>query len=324
MPELELTMPGSQQGFNFGVMPAGMILGNITDIILGTPSRFFDDFFGVNWRVFFENGEDVSLATFDTAQVQAFYGLGDFVGGRVTAEVDIIGDYDLTLGDLLTTSWVELFALGDDQISLTAFDDVISTGLGNDFVAGLQGDDTILGGAGNDFLKGQTGDDTLDGGAGRDSLNGGFGADTMIGGGSHDRMFGGAGSDTMFGNAGVDRMRGDGGSDAMFGGAGRDFLRGNGGADTLDGGAGNDRLTGGRGVDTFIYNGGRDVIFDHNVGETITVTDVAPDVTVAEFLSDNANIRRGDDFIRLIFDDGDVLTLVGRTVATISGDLEFV
>jgi Ca2+-binding RTX toxin-like protein len=62
-------------------------------------------------------------------------------------------------------------AVGFENVTGTAFDDVIY---------GDDGVNVLLGGAGNDRIDGRGGDDVIDGGAGNDILAGGAGADTFV------------------------------------------------------------------------------------------------------------------------------------------------
>ena len=55
---------------------------------------------------------------------------------------------------------------GNDTITGTAFDDVVTSGDGNGTVTGLAGDDVLTGGDGNNIITGGLGDDFRDGGPG--------------------------------------------------------------------------------------------------------------------------------------------------------------
>lgn len=142
----------------------------------------------------------------------------------------------------------------------------------------LNGFENVTGSAFDDLLIGDDGANTLSGGLGRDVLIGGDGADTLIGGsGAANELYGGAGDDTYILNAndtivelvdgGTDTVRSNNNlvnlaanvENLIFAGAG--MFRGNGNAsdniitggagdDILFGGAGNDILNGGGGFDT--------------------------------------------------------------------------
>ena len=58
---------------------------------------------------------------------------------------------------------------GNDNPTLTAFDDVANGVGGSDTLNGLAGNDTLNGGAGNDTMNGGAGNDTMAGGAGDDT-----------------------------------------------------------------------------------------------------------------------------------------------------------
>ncbi len=84
-----------------------------------------------------------------------------------------------------------------ENITGTAYNDlitgdydnnVIDGGDGNDRIGGLGGDDTILGGQGNDTLFGDAGNDTLEGGEGNDTLTGGAGFNVLDGGDGIDTV----------------------------------------------------------------------------------------------------------------------------------------
>ena len=206
-------------------------------------------------------------------------------------------------------------AVGDDprsieNISASAFDDILqgnqaanalTGGAGADRLIGRDnrdslfggsGDDTLFGGNGADLLDGGSGNDRLTGGQGTGTLYGGAGDDALTGGSNADRIFGGDGDDSLAGlatadtldaGAGNDRLGGDSGRDSLSGGGGNDTLWGGGGADTLDGGAqrdtldggaANDTLTGGGGADVFTFAGdfGRDRIEDWQDADRIDLS----------------------------------------------------
>jgi len=76
----------------------------------------------------------------------------------------------------------------DDVLTGSAQLNVLSGGLGNDLIDGGSAADTIDGSNGNDRLKGSAGDDVIGGGAGLDILTGGAGADQLTGGTGVDRF----------------------------------------------------------------------------------------------------------------------------------------
>jgi serralysin len=195
-------------------------------------------------------------------------------------------------------------AAGDSFISIenltgSAFDDILS---------GDTGANTINGGGGNDFINGTGGDDTLNGGIGNDIIGSGPG---------HDKMFGSIGSDTasyelggavrvdllnpllnigeavgdtyssienlrgsglndvLRGNDGINNINGFGGSaDQLFGRGNNDTLIAFNGSDYLDGGLGVDRMTGGVGNDRYIVDNALDKVFE-NLNEGIDRVDAS-------------------------------------------------
>lgn len=152
-------------------------------------------------------------------------------------------------------------------------------------VTGSAFDDVITGGAGSNVLDGGLGDDVLAGAGGFDTASyasAGAGVTVDLGGqgDATPDTFGGAGSDTLSSIEGVagsdfsDDLRGDAGGNTISGGAGDDLITG---------GLGDDVLTGGEGSDTFDYNegeAGHDVITDFTLahvddgGDSLDFTDM--------------------------------------------------
>jgi len=171
-----------------------------------------------------------------------------------------------------------------ENVTGTAFDDVIN---------GDAGANHLLGGAGDDIVAGGLGDDTMDGGAGIDTLSfaanptavlvdlslitpqdtgAGFdairGFENLVGSDNEDLLAGNTVANVIHGGGAFDLIDGAGGNDQLFGDDGDDLLFGNIGSDQLYGGdgdddligyAGNDQLFGGAGSDTADYQlmGGR-------------------------------------------------------------------
>uniref|UniRef100_UPI0035C8175F calcium-binding protein n=1 Tax=Planktotalea sp. TaxID=2029877 RepID=UPI0035C8175F len=176
--------------------------------------------------------------------------------------VNTVGvDVDLTAGtagvDTLVNVENVLGGDGDDTISGTGGDNLLSGGADNDVLTGLAGEDVLLGGLGNDTHIGGEGDDILIANEGVNSYFGGNGIDTLqIEGTTEDSVSYAVDlqegiddqGNTSFGveniNAGSsdDALTGSTADNALSGGAGDDTLIGGGGADTLTGGAGNDAL----------------------------------------------------------------------------------
>jgi Ca2+-binding RTX toxin-like protein len=180
---------------------------------------------------------------------------------------------------------------GNDNFSLSNFDDVIDSGAGNDNILANGGDDTVYGGAGNDFVYGGAGNDFLYGGAGNDVLEGGQGLDFLDGGVGNDVYYADK-FDIIVDSAGVDTLitsldvfiltdasnienltygtgdtllignnlnnvitgNANSGFNNLYGRNGSDTIIGGGPEDDLFGGAGNDVLTGGTGPDWFYFD----------------------------------------------------------------------
>lgn len=115
---------------------------------------------------------------------------------------------------------------GKDDLTGTAFGDIIGA---------LDGNDRLRGGRGDDCLYGDRGKDRIDGGAGRDRVFGNSGNDRVAGGSGNDRVGGNRGNDRVSGGGGNDQVSGDSGNDAI---SVRDGRR-----DRVDCGRGRDRVT---------------------------------------------------------------------------------
>jgi Ca2+-binding RTX toxin-like protein len=174
-------------------------------------------------------------------------------------------------------------ATGDGTDTLSEFENIS----GSAFADVLTGDDTpnaISGGDGDDFVMGGLGDDQLAGGPGVDTLDFGSsiagvqvdlelgaatgdGADTITefenvkgtdladditGDDGANTIAARGGSDTVHGGAGADTVRGGEGMDIVFGGDDDDVLRGGTGKDQIIGGGGTDRCSGGLDPDAWV------------------------------------------------------------------------
>jgi Ca2+-binding RTX toxin-like protein len=132
----------------------------------------------------------------------------------------------------------------DDDITMSAVDNVAIGKNGNDLIRGLAGHDTLIGDQGEGFWDSAPGDDTLLGGSGNDSLVGNAGADRLFGDADNDTLAGGDGNDTLAGGAGTDRFDGGKGDDVIVlsapsfakidGGAGIDTVQLDGGGIELN------------------------------------------------------------------------------------------
>jgi hypothetical protein len=120
---------------------------------------------------------------------------------------------------------IDTFA-GNDTITGTAFDDVVTAGDGNDTITGLAGDDVLTGGDGNNTITGGLGDDTITAGTGSDTLTGSEGNDFLGGGSGIDTLSGGPGDDDLVGpnnDSSVDTVSGGDGIGDVCTGPGLDF-----------------------------------------------------------------------------------------------------
>lgn len=162
-------------------------------------------------------------------------------------------------------------ATGDGTDTLSEFENIS----GSAFADLLTGDDTpnaIAGGDGDDFVIGALGDDQLAGGPGVDTLDFGSstagvqvdlalgaatgdGADTIT---EFENVKGTDLADDITGDDGPNTIAARGGSDTVHGGAGADTVRGGGGTDIIYGGDDDDVLRGGTGKDQIIGGGGQD------------------------------------------------------------------
>ncbi len=163
---------------------------------------------------------------------------------------------------------------GVEDVTGSAFADVLAGDVLANLIAGLVGADVLAGRGGNDTLEGGDGNDTLVGGVGADRLDGGAGRDqanywdcltavrvdlqyleTNTADAAGDVL---VSVEDVAGTALNDILAGEGSANLMQGLAGNDVLAGRGGNDTLEGGDGNDTLVGGVGADRLDGGAGRD------------------------------------------------------------------
>jgi Ca2+-binding RTX toxin-like protein len=167
---------------------------------------------------------------------------------------------DLTISGPQSTGEGNDTLIGIENLTGSAFGDVLK---------GTSGANVLIGGAGDDMLIGRDGFDRLDGGDGIDTVsyadaatgvqvdlspNGAFNPDTLIS------------IENVVGSAFADTLTGDAGSNALSGGAGNDRLTGGLGRDTLTGGAGNDVFDFNALNESAVGAGNRDVIIDFQSG----------------------------------------------------------
>lgn len=105
-----------------------------------------------------------------------------------------------------------------------------TTGVSSDTLTRVE---NLTGSAFADVLTGDTGDNLLTGGYGADILWGGYGVDMLYGNQDDDVLYGNQDDDALYGGQGSDVLYGGQGADVLQGGAGADILFGNLGADTF-------------------------------------------------------------------------------------------
>lgn len=183
---------------------------------------------------------------------------------------------------------------------------------GNDELQGGNGNDTLYGGPGMDLLYGQSGNDVLSGGFGGDLLHGGRGVDTMKGYDGNDEIVGAAGYDTLLGGRGNDMLTGANGNDLLYG---------NSGDDVAWGGPGKDDFTGASGIDTLLFcpGDGRDRFIDFEAGVDRIDLTAFGFATTEDALQYARNSTIGN--VRFIFDDGEMLIVIGTTTAELADSL---
>ena len=159
-----------------------------------------------------------------------------------------------------------------ENITGSAYDDVLIGNSLKNTITGLDGNDLLIGNGGDDILDGGNGTDTvsyrrsvnsanigvsvdLSTGVGFDGINGldtliniediigSQFADRLTGSNQANTVLGGDGKDIIDGKEGNDRLFGENGKDEISGGSGDDFLVGGADADTIDGGANIDTVS---------------------------------------------------------------------------------
>jgi len=192
-----------------------------------------------------DGGVGIDTAAYSDADAGVRVGLN----GQITATGDAVGDSFIDVENLTGSAFNDvLYGSGDIN--------VLSGGDGTDQIRGADGADTLLGGAGDDYLWGDAGADVINGGDGNDwayystssegvnvhlinnvGTGGDAEGDTWI---SIERVNGSSFRDVIVGSNEVNYLRGANGDDVLSGQNGDDFLQGDAGADSLIGGAGRD------------------------------------------------------------------------------------
>jgi Ca2+-binding RTX toxin-like protein len=244
-------------------------------------------------RILGNEGEDVLAGGAGDDWIQGGAGVDHHDGGVGIDTLDqsfSVSDQsiDLTAGEVLADSFLELALNFENAIG----------GAGNDLVVGTALANRLDGNGGDDRLDGGIGDDRLIGGAGADSVKGGSGSDTA----SYETQAAASATTSTIDGVTVDGVivdlalsssangttppsllnrakQGDAAGDWFYqienltGSAFNDSLTGDDGDNQLTGGAGRDLLYGGSGDDSAVYAGNRD---DYEIvtGSAYTVRDL--------------------------------------------------
>ncbi len=185
--------------------------------------------------------------------VTAASGVTVFLGGTQFNTGDAAGDSYAGVENLTGTAFSDILG-GDDGAN------VINGGDGNDWLAGSGGNDTLSGGNGNDVIEGGAGADYIDGGGGinvvsyRNSASGiaidRYYAYGTAGDSNGDQLLN---VQNMWGSNYADTIKGDDSGTQVYGFGGDDTLDGRGGDDVFYGGTGADTITTGFGADDIFF-----------------------------------------------------------------------
>lgn len=147
-----------------------------------------------------------------------------------------------------------------ENLSGSAWDDLLSGDANANLLDGNDGDDTLVGGAGPDTLQGGQGINTADYTASQEAVQLNLRQASASGGDAQgdvlsniQNLIGSEYADILIGDAESNTLRGGRGEDVLEGGGGQDTLDGGEDSDWLEGGAGADLLQGGAGLNTASY-----------------------------------------------------------------------
>jgi serralysin len=161
---------------------------------------------------------------------------------------------------------------GFENLTGSAFDDILVGNTGANAISGGAGNDSIFGDS--FFPSASGGNDTIEGGAGADMMDGGAGIDTL----SYQHSSVGVGVSLDTGVASYGDAQGDTFTnfENLLGSAFDDILVGNSAINIITGGAGNDTLVGdgffptAMSSDTFVFDTvgfGKDIVGDFTAGQ---------------------------------------------------------
>lgn len=242
-------------GKNSGGYASGDVLTNIENIL---GSAFNDNLTGDANRNIINGGagNDVINGGLGADVINGGTGLdtASYVDSTVAVNVNLATNVN-SGGDAEGDELIDI-----ENITGSAFDDII---YGNELA------NTISGNAGNDLISGGAGADIVDGGTGSDSftyinssaaVNINLATNINSGGDAEgdkltsiENIFGSVFADNIVGNNANNIINGNDGNDYIDGGAGVDTLDGGNGSDFIIGGTGADKINGGDGIDTASY-----------------------------------------------------------------------
>jgi Ca2+-binding RTX toxin-like protein len=181
--------------------PAVLSGNDGNDRLVSSPEGFANSLYGGNGSDTFKGGTGPDTFEGDAGTDTVDYSAST---AGVTVRLDGInndgrtGEHDNVLADVENVSGSAF----NDLMVGSAAANVFAGGRGNDTLMGMGGNDVLYGGDGNDFLWGGDGNDLLDAGTGLDVLHGDAGDDTL-------RAADGVGGDVLDGGVGFDRAHGD-------------------------------------------------------------------------------------------------------------------
>ncbi|MEM9782433.1 MAG: CAP domain-containing protein [Pseudomonadota bacterium] len=227
----------------------------------------------------FDLGAILTGVVLDDGDGDAFYDIGEGLGGVTITASGAAGDFETTSYDsggyrldLPDGTYTVTFAgggldgevvaeatLAGDSVKLDAFAaDAVEMGArivggaetrlegtnGSDTLIDREGDNALFGGLGNDRIVSGAGDDYAEGGEGRDVIKTADGNDEVLGGQGDDTILSGTGDDIVWGESGDDVLKTGEGDDTVIGGSGDDIVFAWRGRDIVTGGPGDDVLRG--------------------------------------------------------------------------------